>query len=243
MKAYERLVLPLDLSDKDEALGLVEELSGVVGVFKVGFQLFTACGPDIVAAIKERGGEVFLDLKFHDIPNTVKNAGLECLRMGVKIFNLHAAGGRKMMEECAGAVKQEAEKTGGKPPLILAVTVLTSMNEEVLRDELGVGRTMPEQVKQLALLAKESGLDGVVCSPREARELRAACGKDFVLLTPGVRPTGADKGDQQRVATPAEAIGWGADYLVVGRPILQAENRRAAAEKIVEEIEQARLKQ
>ena len=239
MKAYERLVLPLDIPSRKEALALVEELSGAVGVFKVGFQLFSACGPDIVAAIKERGGEVFLDLKFHDIPNTVRNAGLECLRMGVKICNVHASGGGRMMAECAAAVKEEAAKTGSAAPLILAVTVLTSMNEEELRGELGVARPMPEQVKRLALLAKQSGLDGVVCSPHEAADLRQACGKEFILLTPGVRPAGADKGDQQRVATPGEAIAWGADYLVVGRPILKADDRKKAAEDIVKEIEGA----
>ncbi len=235
MEAYKRLVLPLDLSSRDEALSIVEELTGVVGVFKVGFQLFTACGPEIVSDIRKKGGEVFLDVKYHDIPNTVKNAGLECLRLGVKIFNVHAAGGRRMMGDCAQAVKEEAIRTGERAPIILAVTLLTSIGEQDMRD-IGLGQVPADYVKEMALLAKASGIDGVVCSPLEAADLRGACGEDFVLLTPGVRPVGVAKGDQQRVATPAEAVAWGADYLVVGRPIMQAKDRREAAEKIVGEI-------
>jgi len=229
----------LDLSSKQEALAIVDELKGIVGVFKVGFQLFSAVGPEVVTAIREKGGEVFLDLKYHDIPNTVKQAGLECLRLGVKMFNLHASGGRKMMQECVAAVEAEASQNNVAKPLLLAVTVLTSMNEDSLKEELGVQRGMQEQVRHLALLARDSGMDGVVCSPREAEELRKVCGEDFVLLTPGVRPVGADKGDQERVATPAAAISWGADFLVIGRPILQATDRRAAAQAIVDEISEA----
>ncbi len=232
------MVLPLDLSDREEALALVEELAGVVGVFKVGFQLFTACGPEIVSDIRKKGGEVFLDVKYHDIPNTVKNAGLECLRLGVKIFNIHAAGGKRMMADCAQAVKEEAARTGERAPIILAVTLLTSIGEQDMQD-IGLDQLPADYVKKMALLAKESGIDGVVCSPLEAADLRGTCGEDFVLLTPGVRPAGAARGDQQRVATPAEAVSWGADYLVVGRPIMQAEDRREAAENIVKEIEEA----
>jgi orotidine-5'-phosphate decarboxylase len=239
VQPFERLVLPLDLSSKQEALAIVDELKGIVGIFKVGFQLFSAVGPEVVAAIREKGGEVFLDLKYHDIPNTVKQAGLECQRLGVKMFNVHASGGRRMMEECAKAVRQQAAQGGGTVPLMLAVTVLTSTNQESLSQELGVQRDMQEQVSHLALLARDSGMDGVVCSAREAKELRQVCGKNFILLTPGVRPAGADKGDQERVATPAEAIAWGADFLVIGRPIIQATDRRAAAQAIVDEIKQA----
>ncbi|HYE73431.1 MAG TPA: orotidine-5'-phosphate decarboxylase [Blastocatellia bacterium] len=236
--ARERIVVALDVETADQALILVEKLRGTVGMFKVGKQLFTAAGPDIVRRIIEMGEKVFLDLKFHDIPNTVAMAGVEAMRLGASIFNIHALGGSKMMRATVDAVNQTAEREGLAKPIILGVTVLTSHDQSSLSD-LGINRSVEEQVVQLAKLCAANGINGVVASPKEIKSIREAISDpDFVILTPGVRPLGADLNDQSRVMTPAEAVQFGATYLVIGRPITGAKDVVEAAKKIIEEIEQ-----
>lgn len=230
--ARRRLVLPLDVDSVRDAERLVRLLSGEVGLFKVGKQLFMHAGPDVVRRIHRRGGEVFLDLKFHDIPQTVALAGVEAARLGVRIFNVHAAGGATMMATTAAAVRDVCRRERLRRPLMLAVTVLTSLEDADLR-AVGVPDTAAKQVVRLARLAKASGMDGVVASPREIGAIRRACGRDFVILTPGIRQAGDDRGDQKRVETPEAATRAGADYLVVGRPIRDAADPVAAARGIV----------
>jgi orotidine-5'-phosphate decarboxylase len=233
------LVVALDVETAAQALEVVARLRGRVGLFKVGQQLFTAAGPEIVRRITGLGEQVFLDLKFHDIPNTVARAGVEAARLGVRIFNLHALGGSAMMRATAAAVTQAAEREGLRRPLILGVTVLTSHDQPSLA-EVGLDRMVEEEVVRLARLSETSGIDGVVASPHEIAPIRGAVGRpDFVILTPGIRPQGAAHDDQSRVMTPAAAIRAGADYLVVGRPITGAPDPAGAAEKILEEIELA----
>lgn len=230
--ARRRLVLPLDVDSLREADRLVRLLTGEVGIFKVGKQLFMHAGPDVVRRIHRRGGEVFLDLKFHDIPQTVALAGVEAARLGVRIFNVHAAGGAEMMAMTAAAVRDVCRRERLRRPIMLAVTVLTSLADEDLR-AVGVPDTAGRQVVRLARLAKKSGMDGVVASPREIGAIRRACGEDFVILTPGIRQASDDRGDQKRVETPEAATRSGADYLVVGRPIRDAADPVAAARGIV----------
>ena len=228
-----KIFVALDVENKQKALEIVSDLRGLGACFKIGKQLFTSTGPELVREIVAMGEDVFLDLKYHDIPNTVAKAGVAAAELGVKIFNVHASGGRKMME----AVREEMNKLIN-PPLVLAVTILTSLGEEDIR-EVGFDRTIPEQIAKLAKLAKDSGMDGVVASPLEIELIRETCGKDFKILTPGIRPAFAAVNDQKRIATPAEALRKGADYLVIGRPITAAENRRAAFLKILEECQNA----
>ena len=228
-----KIFVALDVENKEKALEIVGDLKGLGACFKIGKQLFTSTGPELVREIVGMGEDVFLDLKYHDIPNTVAKAGAAAADLGVKIFNVHASGGRKMME----AVREEMNKLTN-PPLVLAVTILTSLGEEDIR-EVGFDRTIPEQIARLAKLAKDSGMDGVVASPLEIELIRDVCGKDFKILTPGIRPAFAAVNDQKRIATPAEALRKGADYLVIGRPITAAENRREAFLKILEECRNA----
>lgn len=233
------IVVALDVDTARQALSLVERLRGVVGMFKVGKQLFTSAGPDVVRRIIGMGERVFLDLKFHDIPNTVAKAGVEAARLGVSIFDLHALGGSKMMRAAVEAVNEAVEREKMPRPLILGVTVLTSHTQESL-NEVGIDRGVEDEVVALARLCEASGIDGVVASPREIVPIReAVSNRNFVVLTPGVRPAGAALGDQSRVMTPAEAIRAGADFLVLGRPITNADDPAMAARKILEEIEQA----
>ena len=231
----DRLVLALDVDNDREALGIVAELRDSVGMFKVGHQLFTAYGPDIVRRIIGMGGRVFLDLKYHDIPNTVAKAAAEAVKLGVSIFNVHSLGGLDMMKAAAESAKETAEKLSVPVPSVLAVTILTSMDEKSLRKELKITRSLQREVVLLARLARRAGMHGVVASPREIKTLRRAVRGEFVILTPGVRPAWADKDDQKRVMTPAEAVKAGADYIVLGRPVLKAGDRKAAVEKILEE--------
>lgn len=238
MKAIDRLVLALDVDDDREALGLVAELKDAVGLFKVGHQLFTAYGPDIVRRITASGGRVFLDLKYHDIPNTVAKASAEAVKLGASIFTVHALGGLAMMKAAADSAKETAEKYSLPRPAVLAVTVLTSMDQRGLQRELKITRPLRREVCHLAKLAQRAGLDGVVASPQEIKMLRRSIRGAFVVLTPGVRPAWSGKDDQKRTMTPADAVAAGADYLVIGRPVLKAEDRRAAVEKILEEIGQ-----
>ncbi|MGE0130153.1 MAG: orotidine-5'-phosphate decarboxylase [Blastocatellales bacterium] len=232
------IVVALDVDSPDQALSLVERLRGVAGMFKVGKQLFTAAGPDIVRKIIAMDERVFLDLKFHDIPNTVAMAGVEATRLGVSILNVHAMGGSKMMRAVTEAVTETAERERMARPLILGVTVLTSHTQDSLK-EVGIERKLEDEVVNLARLCEASSIDGVVASPLEIAPIRNAVNNSsFVILTPGVRPAGAELNDQSRVMTPAEAIHAGANFLVIGRPITAANDPVAAARKILEEIKQ-----
>jgi orotidine-5'-phosphate decarboxylase len=232
----DRIIVALDVENSDRALSLFDALRDQVGMFKIGSQLFTAAGPKVVRSIVSKGGHVFLDLKYHDIPNTVAAAGVEALRLGVNMFNVHAAGGREMMRQTVEAVSNEASRTGVSLPIMLGVTVLTSSDESTL-SECGVGGSLDDQVVRLARLTAESGMNGVVASARETIMLRKAINSPgFVIVTPGVRPAGDAPGDQKRVVTPADAIGYGSDYLVIGRPITGAADPAAAARKILEEM-------
>ncbi len=237
--AKDRLIVALDVDSIARARELVARLKQLVGMFKVGSQLFTAAGPDIVREIVQYGEKVFLDLKFHDIPNTVASAAAEAARLGVTLLNVHASGGREMMRRAAAAVSETATKEGLPRPALLAVTVLTSMDSTSLR-EIGVQASPEDQVAELAKLAAASGMDGVVASPQEVVLIRKVVIKpDFLVVTPGIRPLKSPSADQKRVMTPVEAIHAGADYLVVGRPIIDAPDPAAAARELVAEIQAA----
>lgn len=234
----DRLIVALDTPTGAEALRLVDTLSGAAGWFKIGSQLFTGEGPDIVRAVKARGVKVFLDLKFHDIPATVALASRAAVSIGVDMFNVHALGGEKMMRTACESVTEHCAELGVEKPAMIAVTVLTSMGAEDL-DGVGIHTSPLETVTSLAALADKAGLDGVVASAGEAPEIKRRMGEGFTVVTPGVRPAWAAADDQKRVKTPAEAIERGADYLVVGRPITKAEDPLRAAQRTVEEIESA----
>jgi len=228
----EKIIIALDVSSRDEALGLVKELQDAVGMFKVGSQLFTACGPQIVRDIIAEGGKVFLDLKFHDIPNTVSHAAGEAARLGVSMMTLHAGGGRAMMRAVATDVY---EKYGSGRPAIIAITVLTSFDTRALF-EIGIEVPVEEHVQRLARLAQDCGMDGVVCSPKEIELVRHQVGPTFKIVTPGIRMPDDSVNDQQRIATPHAAVAAGADYIVVGRSVTEAPDRRAAVERIRQSI-------
>ncbi|MDD2557935.1 MAG: orotidine-5'-phosphate decarboxylase [Desulfuromonadaceae bacterium] len=235
----DRLIFALDVDTFETAAHWVEVLRSEVGMFKVGKQLFTRCGPAVVEMVHAAGAQVFLDLKYHDIPNTVAAAAVEAARLKVKMFNVHALGGANMMSTMQERLRAAALNEGWDVPITLGVTVLTSSTAEDLR-AVGIEHPVDEMVARLAVLARESGLKGVVASAREAKLIRAACGKDFLVVTPGVRPAFAAVDDQQRVVTPAAAMAAGADYIVVGRPISAAVDPIAAARAIVAEMEGAR---
>lgn len=238
MDARDRMICALDFPTFDEAKALVEELGDAVTFYKVGMELFYGAGPDIIRYLKEKDKKVFLDLKLQDIPNTVAHSLAVLTRLGADIMNVHAVGGPKMMAEGMKAVKEAAAELGRPAPKLIAVTVLTSMDEAQWKP-LNYARPIGEEVLDLAALTKESGLDGVVASPREAAGIRERCGKDFLIVTPGVRPAWAASNDQSRIATPAAAIGNGSTHLVVGRPITRADNKQEAVRKILEEMEGA----
>jgi orotidine-5'-phosphate decarboxylase len=232
-----KLIVALDVDTPAKARNLVSQLRGIAGMFKIGSQLFTAAGPSLVREIVSSGERIFLDLKYHDIPNTVAQAGVEATRLGVSIFNIHASGGSEMMRRTADAVTECAANEGVARPLVIAVTALTSANAASLA-EVGINEEPAKLVSKLALLAKESGMDGVVASPQEIAIVRSVVkGERFVVVTPGIRPAGADLFDQKRVTTPGEAMLAGADYIVVGRPILSAEDPAAAARQIIAEMQ------
>lgn len=235
LTSRQRLIVALDVADSATALSLVRRLAEYVGVFKVGSQLFTAAGPQIVRDIHALGGRVFLDLKFHDIPNTVSGAVKSAVELGVAMFTIHASGGIEMMRAAAEAAASAGE--GNEPPLVLGVTVLTSLDAAAL-ESLGLTGSVEERVVTLARVARSAGVAGLVASPAELAALRSAVGDEPVLVSPGVRPVGAEHGDQVRVGTPAGAITAGADYLVVGRPIVQHAHPPEAAMAICAEIEQ-----
>lgn len=232
----ERLIVALDLDDLELATELVQSLAQEVGMFKIGKQLFTHAGPQAVRLIQDLGGEIFLDLKFHDIPNTVAKAAIEATRLGVKMFNVHASGSLEMMRLTVKEVERVSRQQKLRRPIMLGVTVLTSLGQEDLL-RLGVEHKIADQVVRLALLTKEAGMDGVVASPHEVADIRQACGQRFVIVTPGIRPADSQRNDQQRVTTPADAVRAGVDYIVVGRPILEAQNPVMAARGIIAEME------
>jgi orotidine-5'-phosphate decarboxylase len=233
MNHAERIIVALDVDTREEALDLVQKLRGKVGLFKVGSQLFTSEGPALVREILDSGENVFLDLKFHDIPNTVAKAALSAVRLGVSMMTLHAGGGRRMMTSVREALMKAA--LPGPRPLTLAVTVLTSMGDQDLK-ETGCPSHSLEQVVRLARLAHQSGMDGIVASPVELPVLRQEFGKAMILVTPGIRPAGSDLNDQIRIATPSVAIQAGADYLVVGRSITASADPVRSLESILEEL-------
>lgn len=237
------LIVALDFDSLNSAVKFAKTVADVVGMFKIGNQLFTAAGPAAVKEIAALGSGIFLDLKFHDIPNTVAGAVLSAAAMsGVQLMNVHALGGPAMLHAAAQAISAGVPM-GADRPRLLAVTILTSMDQKAMRD-VGIGGPPKTRVVKLAKLAKASGADGVVASVQEARAIRKACGRDFLIVTPGVRlaskSDSAKADDQARTATPIEAIRAGADFIVVGRPILAAENPRAAAQAIVDEIASAK---
>ena len=231
MRPEDRLIVALDVSSAREAQKVVHTLGSAVSVYKVGNQLFTAEGPGVVRELVQSGKKVFLDLKFHDIPNSVAGGVRSSAAMGVSMLTVHAAGGSAMLRAA-----MEAAWQASKPPIVLAVTVLTSLSDADLQ-EIGVAGRTRGHALVLATLAQNCGCNGVVASPHEARIIRQDLGAGFVIVTPGIRPAGSGKGDQSRVNTPAEAIAAGADYVVVGRPITAAADSRRAAEAIVAEIQ------
>ena len=228
-------MVALDVPREERALELVDLLLPLTPYFKVGLELFNHRGPDMVKRIQERGGRVFLDLKFHDIPNTVAGAARAAVASGAFMFNVHALGGPEMMAAAAQAAAEEAYRLGVEAPLILGVTVLTSMDEGGLR-QVGINRALEEQVLELARLCRSCRLQGVVASPRETARLREDQGEDFVIVTPGVRPPGSGLQDQKRVTTPGEALAAGADYVVIGRPVTAAPEPAGALRSILEPL-------
>ena len=225
------VIVALDYDSSDAALAMADQLDPTLCRVKVGKELFTIAGPQLVRELVTRGFQVFLDLKFHDIPNTVAAAVRAAAQLGVWMVNVHASGGARMME----AALEALEPFGDDRPLLIGVTVLTSTAPEELT-EIGVHRSLPEQVSALASLVQRSGLDGVVCSAQEAQTLRAQCGEDFTLVTPGIRPAGSAADDQRRIVTPAQALDWGSDYLVIGRPITAAADPAQALQAILKEL-------
>lgn len=231
-----RLIVALDVDSIEKARGLVSELDGLVTTFKIGLQLFTAGGPAFIEELASEGRSIFLDLKFHDIPNTVAKAGVEAARLGVWMFNVHSSGGSEMMRRTVGEVADFCASSNRDRPLIIGVTVLTSSNVETLQ-ETGAESDVEARVERLARLTERSGLDGVVASASEIEVIRAAVPqREFLIVTPGIRPKNATIDDQKRVTTPGSAISRGADHIVVGRPIIEAADRRDAAKRILNEI-------
>jgi len=236
MSAIDKMILALDVADSDSALEIVDKFKDYINIFKVGLELFTSAGPGIVEEIQKRGKKVFLDLKFHDIPNTVTKAALSATRLGVYMFNVHASGGFEMMRKCRDSVVEMCLKENLERPKILGVTVLTSLSREILTDELGIQYGLRTHVRHLSSLALKAGLDGVVASAREVELIRNHCGKGFIIVTPGIRPSWTPPDDQKRTMTPKEAIREGSDYLVIGRAVLQQPDPIKAVELISLEI-------
>ncbi|MDR6551416.1 orotidine-5'-phosphate decarboxylase [Paenibacillus qinlingensis] len=230
-----RIMVALDYANAESAQELLKQLEGIPCYVKVGMQLFYAAGPTFVASLKDRGYKVFLDVKMHDIPNTVKGGAESVTRLGVDVFNVHAAGGKYMMEAALEGI-DKGLAVGAARPIVIGVTQLTSTSQQVLNDEIGLAGTTEQAVIRYARLAQAAGLQGVVASPLEVTAIKAACGDGFVTVTPGIRPAGADVGDQSRIMTPAEAFAQGTDYVVIGRPITGAADPRAAIEAIIDSI-------
>jgi len=236
MSVHEKLILALDVQDYDHAVELVDKFKGYVSIFKVGLELYTIAGPSIVREIHKRERKVFLDLKFHDIPNTVSKAAIAAARQGVFMFTLHASGGLEMMKKCVDDVVGLCLKENINRPRIVAVTVLTSISGEMLKSDLGIQHSLNTHVRHLSGLALKAGTDGVVASGKEAAMIRGNCGGGFLIITPGIRPSWSPPDDQMRTMTPKQAIAQGADYIVVGRAILNQSDPIKAVERIGSEI-------
>ncbi|MEW5705187.1 MAG: orotidine-5'-phosphate decarboxylase [Actinomycetota bacterium] len=234
----ERLIVALDVDSKEAALSICQKIGNQAAFYKVGLQLFLAEGPEVVQALKNQGVKVFLDLKLHDIPNQVAGACRKIVKMGVDMTTVHTMGGFDMMQAAAEAIKQSSQELGVLPPILLGVTILTSLNQK-RAGEIGITGLISEQVVNLAALAKESGLDGVVASPHETGSIRQKIGDDFIIVTPGIRSSDDATQDQKRVMSACDAIKEGASYLVVGRPIIGADNPANAVAKITSEISRA----
>ncbi|MBM6824834.1 orotidine-5'-phosphate decarboxylase [Veillonella magna] len=234
--ADDRLIVALDVSTMEQMKDIVDTLGDAVSFYKVGMELFYAAGEDTVAYLRDCGKSVFLDLKLHDIPNTVAQGVKSLTRLGANLITIHGQGGAVMLKAAADAAREAAEELGVERPKLLAITVLTSFDDTTWS---GIGGQLPiaDQVRRLALLAKDAGVDGVVASPLEAKLIREACGDDFLIVTPGIRPTFAVANDQKRIATPSSALRDGASRLVIGRPITKADNPREAVRMILEEME------
>lgn len=238
-KIKEKIVLALDVSTIDEAKELINELKDYVGIFKVGLQFYTGNGDELFKLMNEMNLKYFLDVKLMDIPNTVAKASENIIKKGADFFNIHALGGKEMMQKAVESANKVAQELGRETPTVLAVTVLTSISNEKLNNELSVDYNVNDYALKLAKLAKSAGVTGVVASVFEARRIKEACGEDFKVLCPGIRPQWSAKDDQQRLATPSLAVQEGADYLVIGRAVTNAPNRLEAIKKIYEEIEVA----
>jgi len=236
MSVSEKLIIALDVPEHTQAIEIVERFKDYVEIFKVGPELFLYSGPKIIEDINTKGKKAFLDLKFHDIPNTVAKAAIGATKLGIYMFNLHTSGGLEMMKRCRDSIIEVCLKENLDRPKILGVTVLTSISKEILLNELGIQYSLKTHVKHLSALALKAGLDGVIASAREALMIRNHCGKGFLIVTPGIRPSWTPPDDQKRTMTPKEAIREGADYLVMGRGILQHPDPLKAIELINLEI-------
>ncbi len=236
--AAQRIIVPLDVASEADAIALLNQLPDVQ-FWKVGLELFVSCGPTILEHLKERQKRIFLDLKFHDISNTVAGACRAAGRYGVDLLTVHATAGRTALKAAVTAVKEGATDAQVAPPQVIAITLLTSLSARELAFDLKIPVELPEYALQMALLAQDSGLAGAVCSPQEAEQLRQICGDDFLLVCPGVRPKGSDRGDQMRSQTPSQAIQAGANYLVIGRPITTAPDPALAFSQICQDIDAA----
>jgi len=233
LEPNERLIVALDVDSRAKAMELARIIAPQGAMFKVGMELFYACGPDIISSLREKGAGVFLDLKLHDIPNTVSRAVKVLTRYGASIINVHASGGTEMMKVAVEAAGEEATRLGIDRPRVIAVTVLTSIGQRELNEQLGIKGQIRELVTYWSQLARESGMDGVVASAREATAIRNVCGESFIIVTPGIRPHGTAAGDQKRIVTPSDAIKAGATYIVVGRPVTAAPDPLSAVRQII----------
>lgn len=233
----ERIMVALDYSSAEDAFELIRKLKGMPCYMKVGMQLYYAAGPSLITQLKDQGYKVFLDLKLHDIPNTVKGGAHSITKLGVDMFNVHAGGGVKMLQAALEGVADAcAEESGLAQPLVIGVTHLTSTSQHVLQSEIGINLSIENAVLKYAQLTKQAGLQGVVASPLEVDLIKQVCGNKFITVTPGIRPSGSSTDDQSRVMSPQEAFAKGTDYIVIGRPITAAKDPRAAFEKIMEEL-------
>ncbi|MBN1458472.1 MAG: orotidine-5'-phosphate decarboxylase [Armatimonadetes bacterium] len=232
----DRIIVALDYPDLDPALAMADLIGSRVGMLKIGLELFNSVGPPAIAAVRARGARVFYDCKFSDIPNTVAGAAAAAVRMGVSMFNVHSLGGLNMMVAAREAAHRTAAEMEVPPPLIIGVTILTSLTDTEVQRDLGIPQSASHAALHLALLSKEAGLDGVVASVSEVGEIKQACGMDFLTVTPGIRPSGATVGDQARIATPRAALAAGTDYLVIGRPITRAPEPDQALTDILREM-------
>ncbi len=238
-----RIMVALDFPSAEAAEKLLEQIRGIPCYIKVGMELFYAAGPQFLTKLKKNGHRIFLDLKLHDIPNTVKGAARSIARLGVDMFNVHAAGGGKMMEAALDGVREALEESGrsvgegeDEGPLVIAVTQLTSTSRSVLNDEIGIAGSVEDAVLRYADLARRSGLHGVVASALETAAIKRRCGGGFIAVTPGIRPAGAERGDQSRVMTPSQAFAEGSDFIVIGRPVTKAPDPRQALEQIIDDL-------